>query len=160
MQNQFYVFIAFILNGFLIGIIFDVFRVLRLSFKTPDIVTYLEDILFGVISGLLILFSIMKFNNGALRMYLFIGIILGISFYILIFSNIFIKFNVYIITLIKNIIKILIITPIKYIYKIIRKIVFKPIVFICFNVKKVFKKAKFHKKRIMLNKIQQKKYKV
>ena len=84
MQNQVYIFIAFILNGFLIGIIFDCFRILRKSFKTPDIITYIEDIAFGIITGLLLLFSIMKFNNGELRVYLFLGILLGLILYLLI----------------------------------------------------------------------------
>ena len=143
MQNQVYVFIAFILNGFLIGIIFDCFRILRKSFKTPDFVTYIEDILFGIITGLLILYSILKFNNGELRLFLFIGIFLGLLLYLLVFSKVFIKTSVFIISTIKKIINYIIIIPIKFIYKLIRKIFFKPIVVICFSIKNWVKKIKF-----------------
>ena len=142
MQNQVYVFIAFILNGFLIGVIFDCFRILRKSFKTPDFVTYIEDILFGIITGLLILYSILKFNNGELRLFLFIGIFLGLLFYLLVFSKVFIKTSVFIISAIKKIINVIIIIPIKFICKLFRKIFFKPVVFICISLKKGVKKIK------------------
>ncbi len=66
MQNQAYAFIVFILNGFLIGLLFDIFRIFRKSFKTPDFITYLEDFIFWIITGLLLLYSIFKFNNGEL----------------------------------------------------------------------------------------------
>ena len=135
-----YVFIAFILNGFLIGIIFDCFRILRKSFKTPDFVTYIEDILFGIITGLLILYSIFKFNNGELRFYLFLGIFIGLLLYLLIFSKVFIKICVLIIFIIKKIINFILIIPIKFICKLFKKIFFKPIVFICISFKKRFKK--------------------
>lgn len=42
-ENQAYLFMIFVLNGILIGIIFDIFRILRRSFNTPNWVTYLED---------------------------------------------------------------------------------------------------------------------
>lgn len=142
MQNQVYVFIAFILNGFLIGIIFDCFRILRKSFKTPDFVTYIEDILFGILTGLLILYSILKFNNGELRLFLFIGIFLGLLLYLLVFSKVFMKVSIFIISIIKKTINILIIIPINFIYKLFKKIFFKPVIFICISLKKGVRKIK------------------
>ena len=140
MQNQVYVFIAFILNGFLIGIIFDFFRILRKSFKTPDFITYIEDILFGIATGLLILYSIFKFNNGELRFYLFLGIFLGLLLYLLVFSKVFIKISVSIIFIIKKALNIIIIIPIKFLSKLIKKVFFKPVVFICISMKKSVRK--------------------
>lgn len=91
MQNQAYAFIVFILNGFLIGLLFDIFRIFRKSFKTPDFITCLEDFIFWIITGLLLLYSIFKFNNGELRIYIFLGVILGAAIYMLIFSKFFYK---------------------------------------------------------------------
>ena len=150
MQNQVYVFIAFILNGFLIGIIFDCFRILRKSFKTPDFVTYIEDILFGIITGLLILYSILMFNNGELRFFLFIGIFLGLSLYLLIFIKVFMKISIFIISIINKTINIIIIIPIKFIYKLLKKIFFKPIVFVCISLKKGVKKIKLPEFRLKM----------
>ena len=137
-----YVFIVFILNGFLIGIIFDCFRILRKSFKTPDFITYIEDILFGIITGLLILYSILKFNNGELRLFLFFGLFLGLLLYLLVFSKVFMKVSIFMISIMKKVINIIIITPIKLIFKLSRKVFFKPIVFICISLKKGVKKIK------------------
>ena len=63
MKSEVYIFFIFILLGIIIGIIFDIFRILRKSFKTKDFITNIEDVLFWIISGLLTLFTIFKFNN-------------------------------------------------------------------------------------------------
>lgn len=132
-------FIYFIITGMVLGIIFDVFRILRKSFKTSDFVTNIEDILFGIITGIVLLFTIFLFNNGELRLYLFLGIIFGIILYLLLISKYFIKINVEIIKIIKKFI-ILITKPFIILLKFIKKIFFKPISFICINLKLLFKK--------------------
>lgn len=139
MQNQIYSFLVFILNGFLIGILFDIFRISRKSFKTPDFITYIEDIAFWIGSGMLLLFSIFKFNNGELRVFIFIGLFLGISTYLLIFSKLFINISLHIINVVKKSFYILIILPINYILKFINLIIIKPLKFV---YKKLFKMCK------------------
>ena len=136
MHNQVYAFAIFILNGFLIGLLFDIFRILRKSFKTPDFITYIEDIMFWILSGAMLLYSIFKFNNGELRLFIFIGVFIGTLIYMLVFSNLLINVSVYIINTIKKIIETLIIKPIKFIIKII----YKPTIFLCINMKKILKK--------------------
>ena len=128
------------MTGLLIGLLFDIFRILRKSFKTPDFITYIEDIIFWILSGLLLLYSIFKFNNGELRLFILIGIVAGISIYILIFSKIFVNTSVFIINLLKKTFNILIIVPIKFISKLIYKILIKPLVFISRKIKKIIKK--------------------
>lgn len=132
-------FIYFIITGMLLGIIFDIFRILRRSFKTSDIITNIQDILFGLITGVIILSSVFLFNNGELRLYLFIGIGFGILIYMLLISNYFIKINVAIINFVKKIM-ILFTKPIIILLKFIKKLFFKPISFICINFKLLFKK--------------------
>ncbi len=100
--NQGYIFVIFILNGFLIGILFDIFRILRKSFKTKDIITYIEDILFWIITGIFLLYSVFRFNNGEIRLYMFIAILIGVLLYMLILSSYIITINVKIITSVKN----------------------------------------------------------
>ena len=138
--NQTNLFLIFTINGIIIGLLFDFFRILRKSFKTKDFVTYIEDILFWILAGFTILYSIFTFNNGEIRLFLFLGIILGIILYMLFLSNYVIKINVSIINCIKNIvIKIfrIIIKPFEYIYKLIRKIFFRPISFCIINIRKI-----------------------
>lgn len=80
-QNQAYLFLVFSLTGVIIGIFFDFFRILRKTIKTPNIITYIEDILFWILTGILILYNIWYFNDGEIRIYMFLGIILGSLIY-------------------------------------------------------------------------------
>ena len=137
--NQAYLFLIFVLNGLLIGFIFDIFRILRISFKTKDFVTYIQDILFWLITGAIVLYSIFVFNNGEIRFYMFLGMAIGVILYILLFSKYIIKFNVQLINIIKIIIHKclnIILVPITFIKKSLKKIFFKPISFITINIEK------------------------
>ena len=75
-ENQAYIFVMFILIGILIGLIFDIFRVSRQFFKTSNIITYIEDAVFWILIGLVLFISIFKLNNGELRAYIFLGVVL------------------------------------------------------------------------------------
>ena len=83
------------ITGTLLGVVFDIFRILRKSFKTSDIVTNIEDIIFGIATGTILLISIFLFNNGELRLFVFIGIIFGIVMYMLLISKYFIRLNIF-----------------------------------------------------------------
>lgn len=138
-KNQAYLFLVFTINGILIGLLFDIFRILRKSFKTSDMITYIQDILFWILTGLILLYSIFTFSDGEIRFYMFIGIFIGCLIYMMMFSKYFIKINVKIITIIKKIIGItlsIIIFPINILFKFMKKIFFKPINFITINIKK------------------------
>lgn len=99
--NQLYTLFVFILSGAGIGILFDLFRILRKLFKTPDIITYIEDILFWMLTGLFLLYIIFKYSFGQLRIYMFVSLIIGIVIYFLTISKYFIKLNVKIIRIYK-----------------------------------------------------------
>ena len=103
-QDQAYLFLVFSLTGVAIGILFDFFRILRRSIKTLDIITYIEDILFWVLTGLLVLYNIGYFNNGEIRIFMFLGIFLGVLIYMSTLSNIIVKIFS---TILQTIIKIL-----------------------------------------------------
>ncbi len=93
----------YLLCGVVIGIFFDVFRILRKTFKTNNFVTYVEDTIFGVISGLFVISMFFIFSNGELRFYIFIALLLGLVMYFCTVSKYIIKVNVWIITLLKRI---------------------------------------------------------
>ena len=142
---QIYSLVIFTISGIAIGVFFDIFRILRRSFKTSDIVTYIEDIIFWIISGMFFLFVLFKFNNGQIRNYVIIGLLLGIVFYMLTISKYFIKINVKIIDITKKII----IYPIKLIISLLNKLL-KPLSFIVINIRKTIKD--FYKKTFIMTK--------
>lgn len=128
-NSQAMLFLLFALDGVIIGVIFDFFRILRRSFSTGNILTALEDILFWIFVGIILLYSIFVYNNGAIRGYMFLGVFCGATIYMITLSKIFIKINVYILNFIKKIlIRIIKIfsVPIKIISSIFINIVVKP----------------------------------
>ncbi len=162
--QQAHLFYIFMLTGILIGLLFDAFRVLRKSFKVSDTSTIIQDVIFFIITSLLIIYTLFKFNNGVLRGYVILGITFGAGIYFLLFSKVFISINVKIIHFIKKVFKLIIkiaIFPFNLIYKIIRKIFLKPISFIFINIRKITNCiiAKYYKKlkKITINNIKSKK---
>ena len=128
--NQAYLFLIFTLNGIFIGILFDFFRILRKSFKTINLITNVEDIIFWILTGLSIIYCMYNFSDGSLRLFMFLGLGIGLTIYILTLSNFIIKTVVKVISIIKKFtitIISIIIFPFKAIFKLIRKILFRPI---------------------------------
>ena len=138
-MEQLFCLIAFTATGIVIGVLFDIFRILRRSFKTADWLTTLQDILFWILAGFVILFSIFKFNNGEIRSYIFVGISLGVLIYMLTLSKYIVRCSVIIIKFIKKIIS----YPVNLIIKITNFLIIKPIKFLVTKISTFFKKI-FH----------------
>ena len=73
-QNESTIFLIFILIGVLISIIFDLFRAYRKVQHSNDIATYIQDIIFWIISGIIVIYSVFVFNYGQIRGYVILGI--------------------------------------------------------------------------------------
>lgn len=120
--NQAYLFLLFSLNGVIIGLLYDVFRILRKTFKTNNFVTYIEDILFWILTGIIIIFFMYNFSDGSLRIFMIFGLIIGILIYIITFSKIIINFSMIVINGLKKIICVLLV-PIKIFLKLLLKVI-------------------------------------
>ena len=121
-MKELYTFFLFILTGMFVGILFDFFRIIRKNFKTKDFITYIHDFLFWILTGVILLYSIFTFNNGELRGYIIIGILIGTLIHMLVFSKLFIEISSKIIELLKKVFLIPINLFISYTSKIISKI--------------------------------------
>ncbi len=147
-NNQLYIFLIYIASGMVIGIFFDMFRVLRKSMKTSNLITYIEDTIFWIIVGLFLIWEIFTISYGELRSYIFIGLFIGFVIYMLSVSKYFIKINVKIMTYVKKII-LKILNILKNIYNFLLKI-FKPVFHFIENKVKLninfFKQFKRNKK--------------
>lgn len=135
-MEQLFCLIAFTATGIVIGVLFDIFRILRRSFKTADWLTTLQDILFWILAGFVILFSIFKFNNGEIRSYIFVGIALGVLIYMLTLSKYIVRYSVIIIKFIKKIIS----YPVNLILEIFNFLLIKPIKLLMHKIFTFFKK--------------------
>lgn len=119
MVNQLYIVMSFFLSGLSIGLLFDIFRVTRKAFKLPNLIIYFEDILFWILTGLIIIGSICICTDGQIRLYMILMIITGALIYFLLISKYFIKINVKILDIVKLGIK-KIIQPFKIIREFIK----------------------------------------
>ena len=107
-------------SGILIGLIFDSFRILRKIFKMPDFMIYIQDVLFWIISGLIIIYILCGMMPGEIRLYMILVIILSAVFYFLIISKYIILISMKIVSTIKAFLSI-IYKPFKYIKSKIKK---------------------------------------
>lgn len=135
MQNEFNVFLAFILIGIIISLLFDFFRILRRVYDTPDFATIIEDIAFWIISGIILLSGIFILNEGKIRAYLFIGIFSGIIFYMITLSKVVMKLGIVALEALNK----LILNPLLNLIKLFFKIIFKSLK----SLKNTTKKLKF-----------------
>ena len=94
--SQGQVFIVFLIIGLCIGSLFDFFRAIRKNFKTSDFVTYVQDIIFMALVGILIVNTLIIVNNGQIRFYVILAVFVGLSFYFVTISKIcFIIFQIF-----------------------------------------------------------------
>ena len=141
--TQLQLFFIFLINGLLIGLLFDFFRILRKAIKTADFITYIEDTLFWILTGFIILYSIFTYNNGEIRLFMFLAIILGILVYLAFISKIILSISLGIIDVVKKILGTvfhIIKIPFCFFIKWIKKLFLNPISFIIINIRNYFTK--------------------
>lgn len=103
--EQTQIFIIFVIVGIIISFLFDIFRILRKVYKFSNMLIYMQDILFWLLTGIIILQAIFKFNSGDIRIFLFLGIFVGVFIYISLFSIYVIKIGSFILKLINTLIR-------------------------------------------------------
>ena len=121
LNNQLYILLSFFTTGIVIGIIFDMFRVTRKAFKMPNILIYIEDALFWILAGFVLLFTICTFTDGQIRLYMILILILGALIYFITISKWFIRINTKIFNLIKHFCELLLL-PVKKMIEFSKKI--------------------------------------
>lgn len=102
-QNQVYVFLWSILTGGVLALIFDFFRAMRKCGKDNLLIVCLQDVLYLIIAAFIIIMSSFITNDGELRGYMFFGYLLGVIFYLLLFSRIVIKILSGLFTMLHNV---------------------------------------------------------
>lgn len=70
-----------VLVGAIIGVVFDVFRILRLAFTVNKVVQFIYDILFSIIATLIFILFLFYANDGTVRWFSTLGSIAGFYLY-------------------------------------------------------------------------------
>lgn len=139
--NQSHIFILTVALGFIIGFVYDIFRIIRKTFKHPDFLTQLEDLIYWLLVSFLMFYFMLNNNNGEIRAFNIIGVLLGMLLYFLTLSILIVKVSVTIIQFIEKIIAVIIkifMIPIKLIISILQI----PLRFLHHILKKIQKPAK------------------
>lgn len=109
--------------GMLLGVSYDVLRILRRIIKHKNPVVYIEDYIFWVVWGVILFALIFNYNDGNIRGYVFAAVVVGGLLYLKSFSPFLVK---YVSLILGNIITFILKKPLKavkmFILKIFRKI--------------------------------------
>ncbi|RTE08064.1 spore cortex biosynthesis protein YabQ [Paenibacillus whitsoniae] len=81
LHTQFYTIYMMVLSGIYIGAIFDVFRVLAGKLRLPRWTIPLIDGLYWIVATILVFRNLIASNDGQVRVFIFLGIGIGICFY-------------------------------------------------------------------------------
>lgn len=85
------IFLYFILEGVVGGILLDFLRVVRHNRKPKDIVVYFEDILYWLILGCGVIWLSYVLNTGTIRIYMILALFLGMLIYFLTLTGLMYK---------------------------------------------------------------------
>jgi spore cortex biosynthesis protein YabQ len=121
-SEQAQIFIAAVEAGIIIGIFYDVFRIIRKIIPHPNWVIQLEDLIYWIIVSSFMFFVLFSKNYGEIRGFALLGAFLGNVTYFFTFSIFLMKISDWIIYWIKRIIRGLIkivLIPIRMILKIL-----------------------------------------
>jgi len=99
-SDQARIFLCSVAGGMLIAFIYDVFRIKRRAIKTSSIVIYFEDFIYWIIVSLVMFAVVYYSNEGEIRGYIFLGTLLGVVLYILLFSRAIMKSSLFIIRIV------------------------------------------------------------
>lgn len=116
--TQLIYFSSTILSGFLVGIMYDTYRIIKGTGRSKKVLIAISDILFWILQALVVFLFLMLTNNGDLRYYTFIGILLGLFTYFKLLTRIIQTILIRILLLISklfSIIKNIVLLPIKLI---------------------------------------------
>ncbi|HHU62048.1 MAG: spore cortex biosynthesis protein YabQ [Bacillota bacterium] len=106
--TQLYAFGIVLIAGISLGILFDLFRVLRGILRPGFLSTPLLDLLFWALFTPILLLYLLLANWGELRGYVFIALILGFFFYRLLFSTMVTSFLVWVVKIVSGLLNLLI----------------------------------------------------
>ncbi len=147
-EFQAHFFMVSVLWGSFIVVIYDVLRIIRRIIKHSNFLIALEDILFWVVSSIIIFVMLYEQNDGSIRGFAILGMVLGMILYNLTLSRLLVKYLSmsinFIIKIIINIISFLL-KPLKLLIKTLTKfgkIIFKKLKKIGKFVFKGLKKVK------------------
>ena len=101
-SQQTMTFLQSLLLGAALGMLYDVFRILRLLIPSGKVISFVEDIVYFLLCGVISFAFLIAVNNGIIRAYLLAGELLGAVLYYFTLGKFIYRIADKIITLIKK----------------------------------------------------------
>lgn len=115
-------FLAMVVCGAVLAVLFDFLRAVRMTFKPGAVITGVTDVIFVAVSVMSVIYCVWEYGNGQPRYYEILGLAVGAALYFLVFSRFLLRLFSYLMKIfsefIRFILKILL-TPPRFLYKIL-----------------------------------------
>ncbi|MCL2421678.1 MAG: spore cortex biosynthesis protein YabQ, partial [Defluviitaleaceae bacterium] len=122
MSGQAWLFLTTVAAGFVIGFVYDLFRILRKTVKHGTLWVQLEDILYWLAVSLLMFYFMLHRNYGEIRFFSIAGAALGMIIYFYSVSFVVIKVSVAVIEFSKKVlftVARILLAPVRWLLKIL-----------------------------------------
>jgi len=129
MSGQAWLFLGTVAAGFVIGFVYDIFRIARKTARHKPWLVQLEDVLYWTIASVLMFYFMLRQNHGEVRFFAIAGAAIGMVLYFHSLSPLIIKVSVTIINFIQKVILTIvriILIPIRVLLSLL-KILVKPL---------------------------------
>lgn len=100
--------------GFVLGILFDAFRIFRMTVKCSNVFVFIQDIIYFALITFITFMFLLSYNDGKLRMFILVGELMGSVVYFFSLSIIILKSSKLIINTTKKILSIILRPFIKF----------------------------------------------
>lgn len=87
-SEQMMLFLWSVVIGAGLGVVYELFRIVRLTFPHGSVAVFFEDVLFSLIWGFVMFVFVMEFGRGNLRFFYIIGNAVGFILYLVTLGNI------------------------------------------------------------------------
>ena len=121
MAGQLYQLVIMAAFGLGAAFVYDWLRAARRILPHSDMLVAAEDVIFWLLCAVLVPVLIFRLNYGELRLFLFLGIVIGVVLYFVLISRIFLKIALFVFGAVKAVIRILAM-PFVYIHFLLTKI--------------------------------------
>ena len=101
--EQVYIFFYAVLAGGILAFLYDILRIKRRAIKTNVVILSLEDMIYWLLSAIIVFLTVYNSNDGQMRGFIFIGNILGVTLYLSLFSRLVIASSMMVINFIKKV---------------------------------------------------------
>ena len=154
MPSQAWLFLSTVVAGMIIGLFYDVFRIIRKTTPHRAWVVQLEDVLFWVIATGAMFYFMLQHNFGEIRVFSLLGAACGATLYMATLSPLVLKISVTVIDFVKRVVTTvvrIICFPIKFLYGLISPPIRKFLVKRRKNLRTAVRYGKIHIKKTSRN---------